>query len=61
MQLTEREKEIVIAALSYMGNNVDDLNEVLGLNDNEDGKPFQENEVFGLYCKFSLEESTNAS
>jgi hypothetical protein len=52
MQLTDREREIVIAALNYMGSNVDDLNEALGLDhEDEPTEPFSEEEVFELYGK----------
>lgn len=42
MKLTDREKEIIRVALSYMGSNVDDVNEVAD-------KDFKEEEVFELY------------
>lgn len=57
MQFTDRELQIIAAALNYMGANVDDLNEAMGFNDEDEdepteGKAFQESEVFDLYSKF---------
>jgi len=42
MKLTDREKEIIRVALSYMGSNVDDVNLATD-------KDFKEEEVFELY------------
>ena len=46
MKLTDREKEIIRVALSYMGSNLDDVNEATeGIR----GEDFKEEEVFELY------------
>lgn len=46
LNLTEREKEIIAAALSYAGSNVSDVNEAY-----EGDKEFNEEEIFELYSK----------
>lgn len=52
MNLTDREKKIIAFALNYMGSNLDDINEMLGEDDEEHKSEFNEQEVFDLYGKF---------
>jgi hypothetical protein len=49
--MNEREREIILVALSYMASNIDDVNEVI-----EDEKQFNETEVFELFEKLIKKE-----
>ncbi len=55
--LNERERLIVVAALSFMASNIDDMNEAMGFHDEDnpsEGKAFEESEVFELSGKLKF-------
>ena len=45
MNLTNREKELIEHALSYMFSNLDDLNECIDVCNMGDFKPYEEKEI----------------
>ena len=55
MNLTNREKELVEHALSYMFSNLDDLNECIYVCNMGDFKPYEEKEIEKLIQKLSPE------
>jgi hypothetical protein len=52
--MNERERQIILAALSYMASNIDDVNDVNEVI--EDEKQFNETEVFELFEKLIFKE-----
>jgi len=56
MNLTNREKELIEHALSYMFSNLDDLNECIDVCNMGDFKPYEEKEIEKLIQKILTKE-----